>query len=214
MDGFDFRCLKRRGCYRAAWLLPAILIGACATPTQAPKPSARVEIQQDVGFTITEQTKISNDARTDYNTALALLEEARYAEGVTVLESLVESAPHLSAPRIDLGVAYHHAGDLEAAVQTLEQATALYPDHPVAWNELGIVYRKTGRFADARRSYESALAIYPGYHYARRNLAILCDLYLADLDCALENYEAYMTTVVEDDEAAIWISDIRQRLGQ
>jgi len=76
------------------------------------------------------------------------------------------------------------------------------------------VYRKTGRFAEARSSYERALAIYPGYHFARRNLAILCDLYLADLDCALANYEAYMATVPGDDEASMWIADIRNRSGQ
>jgi Flp pilus assembly protein TadD len=88
------------------------------------------------------------------------------------------------------------------------------PDHPIAHNELGIIFRKSGRFAEARQSYEAALAFYPGYHYARRNLAVLCDLYLADLKCALENYEAYMATVPSDDETSMWISDIRLRLGQ
>ena len=72
----------------------------------------------------------------------------------------------------------------------------------------------TGRFAQARDSYESALAIYPGFHFARRNLAVLCDIYLADLDCALTHYLAYMETVPEDDEATMWIADIRNRLGR
>ena len=67
---------------------------------------------------------------------------------------------------------------------------------------------------DARKSYQAALAVYPGYHFARRNLAVLCDLYLADLRCALENYEAYMATVPRDDEATMWISDIRNRINQ
>jgi lipoprotein NlpI len=96
----------------------------------------------------------------------------------------------------------------------LLKALALNPDHPIAHNELGIVFRKSGRFDEAKKSYEAALAIYPGYHYARRNLAVLCDLYLVDLQCALENYEAYMATVPSDSEATMWIVDIRNRIGQ
>jgi len=131
-----------------------------------------------------------------------------------LLENVADAAPQLSAPRIDLGIAYHRAGDLEAAEINLLLALESNPDHPIAHNELGIVYRKSGRFAEAKKSYEAALAIYPGYHYARRNLAVLCDLYLADLNCALRNYEAYMTTVPSDDEAAMLIADIRSRISQ
>jgi Flp pilus assembly protein TadD len=195
-------------------MLPAaLLLGACAT-TGSPGSSARIEIQQDVGFTIIEKAHISGDVRADYEAALTLLEQEQYEQGLDLLEAVVEKAPNLMTPRIDLGIAYHRAGDLDAARESLLQALELNPDHPVALTELGIVYRRTGRFAEARQNYEAALAVYPGYHFARRNLAILCDLYLADLECALKNYEAYMTTVPVDDKAAIWIADIRQRLGE
>ena len=191
----------------------AIVFSACAISNPLPAP-ARVEIQEEVGFTIVEEARISNDVRIDYDEALILLEQGRHEQGVALLEAVVEAAPHLSAPRIDLGIAYHRAGDLEAAESSLLLALESNPDHPIAHNELGIVYRKTGRFVEARQSYEAALTIYPGYHYARRNLAVLCDLYLADLNCALENYEAYMATVPSDEETSMWISDIRQRMGQ
>ncbi len=194
-------------------LLSAIIVSACAT-TDPSRTPARIEFQQEVGFTIVEEARISSNVRNDYNEALTLLEQGRHEEGVALLEAVVEAAAHLSAPRIDLGIAYHRAGDLDAAASNLRLALELNPDHPIAHNELGIVHRKAGRFAEARQSYEAALAFYPGYHYARRNLAVLCDLYLADLTCALENYEAYMATVPGDDKASIWISDIRQRIGQ
>ena len=83
----------------------------------------------------------------------------------------------------------------------------------MALNELGIVYRKTGRFPEAKQQYEAAIAVYPGYHHARRNLAILCDLYLGDLSCALQQYEAYMATVPADPEAQMWITDLRNRMA-
>lgn len=194
-------------------LVAALLLSACTStgPTRTP---ARIEIQEQLGFTITEKARISANIRLDYNEALTLLEQGRFDEGIALLELVADAAPELSAPRIDLGIAYHRAGNLEAAEKHLLLALDSNPDHPIAHNELGIVYRKSGRFAESRQSYESALAIYPGYHYARRNLAVLCDLYLVDLNCALENYEAYMATVHEDAQAAMWIADIRNRLGQ
>lgn len=198
--------------YTAILLASVLLMNACSAPGPS-RPPARIEIQEDVGFTITEDAPVSGDVRTEYEEALVLLEQGRLNEGISLLEIVAEAAPLLTAPRIDLGIAQHRAGNLEDAEKNLLRSLELNPQHPVAHNELGIIYRKSGRFADARLSYEAALAVYPGYHYARRNLAILCDLYLADPDCALENYEAYMATVPSDDEATMWIADLRNRIG-
>ena len=196
-------------------LLTLAIAGCNATTTSAVKRApARIEVQEAVGFTITEDAHVAGEVRIDYDRALDLLDQGRLEEGVAVLETVAEQAPELSAPRIDLGVAQHRLGNLEAAEENLKMALAINPQHPIALNELGIVYRKTARFAQARQSYEAALAVYPGYHYARRNLAILCDLFLADLDCALQNYEAYMATVHSDDEASMWLKDIRYRMGR
>ena len=192
----------------------ASLVAACATTSEPVRPPKNVEIQEAVGFTITEEARIGGDVRADYETALSYLQQGRHDEGIVLLERVAEAAPELSAPRIDLGVAQHRAGDLEAAEKSLLLALESNPEQPVAHNELGIIYRKTGRFDEARKSYESALAVYPGFHFARRNLAILCDLYLADLECALQNYEAYMKTVPSDEEASMWIADLRYRLDQ
>ena len=193
--------------------MSASLVAACATTAPEPPPS-RIQVQEEVGFTITEEARIGGDVRAEYEIALSYLQQGRHDEGIALLEQVAEAAPELSAPRIDLGVAQHRAGNLEAAESNLLLAIESNPEQPVAHNELGIIYRKTGRFAEARKSYESALAVYPGFHYARRNLAILCDLYLADLDCALQNYEAYMKTVPSDEEASMWIADLRYRLDQ
>lgn len=200
--------------YLTGLICLAILSGCETTGApRAPAP-ARIEVQEEVGFTIVEAGRISNDVRVDYDEALRLLRRGELQAGIAALEAVVSAAPYLMAPLIDLGIAFHQAGDLAAAERNLLLALKANPDHPIAHNELGIVYRKTGRFSHARKSYEAALAIYPGYHYARRNLAILCDLYLGDLACALANYEAYMTTVAGDEEADMWMADVRYRAGQ
>ena len=191
-----------------------LVVAACATTAPKQKPQAQIQIQEQVGFTISEPVKVSDALRADYDHAMLLLEQGNVDAGITVLDSVVAAAPEASGPRIDLGIAHHRKDDLESAEQHLLAALEINPDHPVAHNELGIIYRKTGRFAEARRSYEAALAIYPGYHHARRNLGVLCDLYLADLECALESYQAYMQTVPEDAEASMWIADLKMRMGR
>ena len=190
-----------------------VLIAGCNATGQPVRKVANIEIQEAVGFTITEEVRIGERVRVQYYEALNYLHDGKLEQGIAMLEEVVQAAPLVTAPRIDLGMAYHQQGDLEAAERNLLQALTLNAHHPVAHNELGIVYRKTGRFAEAKQRYESAIAVYPGYHHARRNLAILCDLYLADLDCALEQYEAYMTTVPADAEASMWIADLRNRIG-
>ncbi len=192
----------------------AVMLGTlfgCAPAVQK-QSQVRIEIQENVGFTITEEAGISGTARERYQAAHVLLAQQKFAEGAEQLELLVADEPQLSAPRIDLAVAYHRLDDLESSEKHLLEALAQNPEHPVALNEIGIVYRKTGRFEQARASYEKALKVYPGFHSARRNLAVLCDLYLGDLECALENYEAYLETVAEDPDVSIWIADVRNRI--
>jgi Flp pilus assembly protein TadD len=194
-------------------LLMSLLLAACATTSQKPRPTSRVDVQENVGFTITEAKPVNDRAHTQYSEAIAQLEGGNHASGIAMLKRIAEAAPNAAAPRIDLGIAEHEAGNLEAAEKHLLEALVLSPDHPVVHNELGIVYRKTGRFTEARNAYETALSIFPGYHHARRNLGVLCDLYLGDLNCALDAYNAYMATVPGDPEATMWIADIRNRLG-
>jgi Flp pilus assembly protein TadD len=189
-----------------------ISMGGCAT-TETARTKSRIEIQEQVGFTITEKARVSENTRVDYGQALSLLQQGLSSEGIAMLEQVADATPNLSAPRIDLGIAFADIGDFEAAEKHLQTALASNPEHPIAHNELGIVYRKMGRFSEAREHYEAALMIYPEFHFARRNLAVLCDLYLADLQCALKNYEAYMVIAPDDKEAHMWVADIRNRVG-
>jgi Flp pilus assembly protein TadD len=177
------------------------------------KGAARLEAVEGFGFTLTEEARIAAGARADYETALGYLEGGDIQQGIAALVRVTEQAPEIANPLVDLGVAYARVGDLENAALTLEKAVALNAAHPVAYNELGLTYRKQGRFALARESYEKSIAAFPSYHLARRNLGILCDIYLRDLACALANYEAYLAVVPEDAQASIWLADIRSRVG-
>ena len=220
---------EARWCLQALLLALFVLLTGCASAPAddgegtggverkaAPKvkrSTARVEHDGAYGFTVSEVVRIGSDVRRDYQRALALLETDQLEAGAELLETVVERAPEVTIPHIDLGMAYVQLGDLEKAEASLRSALSLAPNHPVVLNELGILQRRTGRFDAARVSYERALAIHPGFHYALLNLGVLCDLFLEDLSCALDNYSKYAEIVVDDPQVGIWIADVENRLG-
>ena len=95
----------------------------------------------------------------------------------------------------------------------VKKALELVPGHPVASNECGLLYRKKGRFDEARAMYEQALAAYPNYYPAHRNLGILCDLYLNDLESAMAHYQVYSQAMPKDNKVKLWIADLQARMG-
>ena len=197
---------------------------ACSTPSTQPKVAkkgaaattvvqpARVDIQQDAtGFTILEDVRVSADVRADYENAVRLLEQQQYQPGVSALVKVTEAAPNVTAAHIDLGIGFARSGELAKAEESFKRALQLNPRHPIAHNELGMVYRRQGKFSESRASYEKALELFPTFHFAQRNLAILCDLYLADLSCALKYYQAYQQAAPSDTDTAKWLADLNAR---
>jgi Tfp pilus assembly protein PilF len=166
------------------------------------------------GFIITEISQMDESSRNDFERAVAIMKEQDYEKAIDILEKIIEKSPGVTAPYIDIAIAYQHIDKPEQAEENLKAALQLFPDHPVASNEYGLLCRKTGRFDDARAIYEKAIASFPGYYPVHRNLGILCDLYLNDPVCALEHYEIYSEAKPKDKQVKLWIADLRARIGR
>ena len=204
-----------------ALMLPAL--AGCITGTAVePKPVAPTpELQGPTvaplsdgrqGFVIAEVARVNEAARKDFQRAVVMLEKAQYEPAVELLEKVIGQSPGVTAPYINLAIAYRRLDRLQQAEAHLKTALDLVPGHPVACNEYGLIFRQTGRFAEARAMYETALNRFPDYDPVHRNLGILCDLYLNDLQCALEHYEIYGRKRPEDKQVQLWITELRNRM--
>ena len=221
----------------ASYLLLAIglsLLAGCATAGKAkveepalPMPAAAAEPSPPLptgpsvvrfkdgreGFLITEPSSMDAELRADFDQASALVKEAKYDKAIELLEKVIARSPGMTAPHINIAIAYNHVNKPEQAEQHLKTALELVPGHPLASNEYGLLLRKAGRFAEGRTIYEKSLAAFPEYHPIHKNLGILCDLYLKDLACGLEHYEIYSKAMPKDQQVKLWLADLHTRLG-
>jgi tetratricopeptide (TPR) repeat protein len=217
--------------WRAGWaalVTVLALLSGCATtakvtqqpvasaqgPAAAQGPSvARLEDGRQ-GFVIRETPGMDAESRGDFGRAVDMMNDGNNDKAIELLTRVIERSPGVTAPYINVAVAYMRTGKPERAEQHLQTALRLVPDHPVASNEYGLLLRKSGRFKEAREIYEKALASFPDYLPVHRNLGILCDLYLNDPECALKQFEIYSEGMPADAQVKIWIAELRMRLGR
>lgn len=194
-------CTNMRLCMGQVIVLCTLAaINGCATQSGT---SASIK-EQDV--------VVSSDVQNTFDQALKLLQEKQYDTAITLLNNVVEREKRLTAPYINLAMAYRKKGDDKQAEENLLKALDIDHTQPVASNELGIIYRKQGRFTDAKKVYITTLSEYPDYLPVIKNLGILCDIYMRDPQCALEQFEKYQQQVPDDKTIKIWIADLKARI--
>jgi len=167
---------------------------------------------QSTGTSYDEVIVVDSDVQMLFDQALQSLRAEQYDEAIILLDSVVEREKRLTAPYINLAMVHRRKGDEKLAEENLLKALSIDQAQPVANNELGLLYRKQGRFEDAKKVYTNALSEHPGYLPIIRNFGILCDLYMHDLQCALEQFEKYQQQVPDDKTIKIWIADIKTRI--
>ncbi|HEY0844962.1 MAG TPA: PA2778 family cysteine peptidase [Noviherbaspirillum sp.] len=86
----------------------------------------------------------------------------------------LERWPRNVTLRLGLGNALYKAGDKRAAAAVLREATALFPEHPAAFNNLATVLAELGDLPQARAAAEKAVALGgPWRSAARETLATI-----------------------------------------
>ncbi|HJV66963.1 MAG TPA: tetratricopeptide repeat protein [Geomonas sp.] len=193
----------------------AVPPSASATVTPVPTgPTVTHYKDGREGFAINEPAGMEPKLRAEFEQGNAMIRDAKFDKAIELLEKVIAQSPKLTAPHINVAIAYERVNKPELAEQHLKKAIELIPNHPVASNEYGLLLRKQGRFEESRKVYEKALGDFPEYYPLHKNLGILCDLYLRDQACAVKHYEAYDKAVPKDQKVKMWLADLQTRSGK
>lgn len=129
------------------------------------------------------------------------------------LEAFVLEYPDYPGAWVDLGILHTAQGDDAAAETCITKALELEPEHAIALNQLGMLRRRQGRFAEAEDAYLKAVTADPEYALAHYNLGVLYELYMQQLETALQHFELYQELSGEDEQVAKWIVDLQRRVN-
>jgi tetratricopeptide (TPR) repeat protein len=218
----------------SSWLNPFVSVGALAllaacqsAPPRSspPAPAERAGAPTvNAGTTAGPGGTAGNAASVDaapiperatqqYAQALQLMKSGRNTDAELEFKELAVGYPQLTGPQLNLGLLYLRDSRLAEAEAAFKAALELKPDNAVAGNELGIVERKLGKFAEAEAAYQRTIAAEPNYAPAHLNLGVLYDLYLAQPQKALDEFERYIQIAGENKQVAGWVVELRKRVG-
>ena len=159
------------------------------------------------------QPVIPAGAKATYSRAISAVKAGQDKKAIQLFTGLTRDYPDFAASFTNLGLLYLKQEKLTEAEHAFNQAIILNPADAVAYNHLGVVLRQRGQFVQARKAYEKALGINAGYASAHLNLGILNDLYLQNLDTALQHYQRYQVLTGDSDkQVAKWIVDLERRV--
>ena len=184
-------------------------IGACQS---VPKPEHEA-LSEAVVETIPEPVEAADMNQLNYKSGLNALKTGEIPLAIEMLKQVSDSAPQLEYVFTNLGLAYFKQKNYENAEMAFQRAIESNAHDAIAYNHLGIIKRLQGRFNLARQTYQKAIQIDNEYASAYLNLGILYDIYLQDLDQALQQYKKYQTlTNDESNSVSKWIVDIERQL--
>ena len=187
------------------------LLAACHSAP--PKPVAAPAEEKAAGVAAPVLEAVPAQAAQQYARALQLMKAGRNTDAELEFKQLAAAYPQLSGPQLNLGLLYLHDSRLPDAEAAFKAALEHSPASAVAGNELGIVERRLGKFAEAEAAYQRTIATEPNFAAAHLNLGVLYDLYLAQPQKALDEFERYLEIAGENKQVSGWVVELRKRVG-
>ncbi len=148
-----------------------------------------------------------------YQQAITAMQEGKLLQARKLLQQLITQHDTLANLHLNMGIILLRQKSETEAENAFLRAAQLDPAAPHAHNQLGVLYRTQGKFKQAEKHYLTAIDIDGSYAYAHLNLGILYDLYMYQLEQALQHYQLYLKTGNKNDkQVEKWIIEIQRRL--
>ena len=165
---------------------------------------------------VTQESSHTNDSisvkNETYIEAIAAMKSGDLDKARSLFLDVINQYPELENAHVNIGIIFIKNNGFSEAENSFNRAIKINKNNIHALNQLGFLYRKQGDFTKAKISYEKAIDINPNYAYAHLNLGILYDLYLYDLESAIEQYEIYNKLSKETDkQVEKWIFELKRR---
>ena len=190
----------------------ALLVGCHGAPPRATSAPAAVVAEAPAAASAVP-APVPERATQQYAQALQLMKSGHDTDAELAFKQLVASYPQLTGPQLNLGLLYSRNSQLPEAEGVFKTVLEQNPTNAVAGNELGIVERKLGKFTEAEAVYQRTIAAEPNYALTHLNLGVLYDLYLAQPQKALDEFQRYIEIVGENKQVAGWVLELRKRVG-
>jgi len=199
---------------RGALLFVALLaLFGCASGPTSTSSELPADVSVDANGVAVETRTVPPGVRTLYEQAVASMAAGDSIDAELRFQEFLLQYPDYPGAHVNLAIIFSGRGDFQAAENSLTDALIIDPTHPVALNQLGMLLRRQGKFQEAQAAYTKALQSDPNYALAHYNLGILNDLYLQQLESALQHYEQYQVLAGEDPQVARWIADLKRRIS-
>jgi len=167
------------------------------------------------GTATPKQDDAWNDVPKPYINGLKAAQKGQSKWAVKLFEQSISEFPKFAPAFTNLGLQQLRLKNRSAAEVNFKKSIEISPVNPVSYNHLGVIARLNGDFDSALTLYKKAIEQNSDYAIAHLNLGILLDLYLYDLEPALEQYEIYQSKLKKKDaKVSKWIIEIKRRIAK
>lgn len=162
---------------------------------------------------LTQPPVVTDIAKESFGDAMDALKDEKYDEAESQLQLLIDNHPTLSGPAYNMAMMKYTLGDMEKAEEYANIALNRNYYNQQARNLIAVIYREKGDFAKSEELHKKNLEVWAGYAESYRNLGVLYDLYMGNIQEAVAYYKQYNALQAEPNRQVLgWTMDIDRRL--